>query len=267
MSIDVHPSEFAYAFAFARAEEVIGWGSDPFRPTGEVDGAQGDWLTMGEARLTTEGRLVGTPDTGLNFTDEMASAVLALVNPSIVMLAQRKAGDGVQTMTVHIADDVLIGLTRNTEGMFEMERYADLAAAAGACAGFVGADLLPLASEARIESDRETLTGLIRLARDGQTDRVAAELVRLGISGADAASATRALAAPAVAGVVSVLYCQGNAVVDVETFSVMTSDEDQTWIMFPPASLEGPMILERSSAAALTARVAVGIVARISANG
>jgi hypothetical protein len=143
MGIEVHPSEFAYAFAFARAEAVIGWGRDPFQP----EGAEGDWLEGGERRLAAAGRLVGTPEAGLNFTEEMSSAILALVDPDLVLLAQRKADDGMKTLTVHVAGTDLIGLTRDADGMFDLTRYADLVAAAGACAGFVGASDRPLDRE------------------------------------------------------------------------------------------------------------------------
>lgn len=263
MTIDVHPSELAYAFAFARATTVIGWRSELFRPSASADVGAKDWLTFGEARLTAEGRLIDTPGKGLNFTDDMASAILAIVNPGIVLLAQRKADDGVRTMTVHVVDDDLIGLTRNTGGMFEMERYADLSAAAAACASFVGAALAPMETEARIETDRERLSGLKRLAHDGLADDAVVELTALGLSAAAGRSAFAALSTPSASGVLSVLYCRNNNVEDAEAFSVITNGMDQTWIMFQPGSLDGPIILERSSAAALAARVAVGVVARL----
>jgi hypothetical protein len=258
MGIEVHPSEFAYAFAFARAEAVIGWGRDPFQPEGPED----DWLEGGERRLTAAGRLVGNPESGLNFTEEMSSAILTLVNPGLVLLAQRKVGDGVKTMTVHIAGEDLVGLTRDADGMFDLTRYADLVAAAGACGGFVGASDVPLDREARIETDKDGLAEVRHLARDGKIAEAVRALAVLGAESADAHSAAISLAHPAAAGVVSALYCGNNGVDDVETFSVMTNAQDQTWIVFPPASLEGPMILERSSAAALTARIALGVAAR-----
>jgi hypothetical protein len=93
-------------------------------------------------------------------------------------------------------------------------------------------------------------------------DAAGKALVLLGAEAADARSAVSSLVSPAAAGVVSVLYCRNNAVLDVETFSVMTNAQDQTWIAFPPASLEGPMVLERSSVAALASRIAVGVAAR-----
>lgn len=258
-TIDLHPSELAYAFSYSKTEDVIGWGAEPFLPEGDP----ADWYRQGEERLVAAGRLAGEPDEGLTFTDDMTSAVLALADPGIVLLAQRKEGDGVRTLTVHAAGDDLVGLTRRPDGTFELSRYADLTAGAGACASFVGAALPPLDSEARIETNHQVLSKLDQLADAGQVDKVVAALVKLGASDTDAKSAILALARPKASGVLSVLYCGNNQVQDAETFSVMTNAHDHTWIVFPPASLDGPMILERSSVGALTARVAVGVAARM----
>ncbi len=262
-TIELHPSELAYVFSYSRTEAVIGWGSAPFLPAGEADGDLADWLDRGGARLAAAGRLTGTPETGLNFTDDMAQAVLALADPRIVLMGQHKAGEGVRTLTVHVRGDDAIGLTRHPDGMFEMTRYADLTAAAGACAAFAGASLTPLDRDARAETDQDTLTALRQLARAGEAAELVAGLVRLGLEEPDARSVALGMSGPAAAGVVSVLYCQANAVSDAETFSVMTNGEDHTWIMFAPAGPDGPVILERSSVAALTARIAVGVLARV----
>ena len=260
MATLLHAAELAYAFSYSKTEDVIGWGSKPFVP---AEGTE-DWYGQGEERLRAAGRLVGKPDEGLSFTDDMTSAILALANPQIVLLAQRKEGDGVRTLTVHAAGDDFIGLTRQPDGMFELTRYAELTAGAGACASFVGAALAPLDKDVRIEANYDVLSKLNQLADAGQVDKVLAALTKLGTSEADAKSAILALARPKASGVLSVLYCGGNAVQDVETFSVMTNAHDHTWIVFPPASLDGPMILERASVGALTARVAVGVAARSS---
>ncbi|GMG82689.1 hypothetical protein LNKW23_19020 [Paralimibaculum aggregatum] len=264
-SIDLHPSELAYAFSYSRTEAVIGWGSAPFLPEPGADGDPADWLLDGEARLRAAGRLTGTPEAGLNFTEEMASAILALADPGLVLLAQRKEGDGMRTLTVHAAGDTFAGLLRRPDGMFELTRYADLTAAAGAGASFVGAALAPAGHESRIEANMKVLGRLKQLAGAGAADKVVAALVRLGAAEADARSAALALARPAAAGVLSVLYCAANEVGDAEPFSVMTDAEDRTWIVFPPAGPEGPVILERSSAGALAARIAVGVAARLAA--
>ncbi|WP_299730442.1 hypothetical protein [uncultured Tateyamaria sp.] len=262
VAIDIHPSELAYAFAYAKIQSVIGWGDAPFLP--EDEAALAGWGAEGEERLRAAGHLIGEPETGLNFTDEMTSAIMALINPSIVVLAERKAGDQAQCLSVHVAGAELIGLVRRPDGMFEMTRYTDFTAAAGACAGFVGATLDRLEHEARIETDHKTLATLHGAAGNRPKDVIAA-LVGLGLSEVDAASATRTFAEPAAAGVLSVSYCAGNVVQDVEPITAMTSADGETWIIFPPASMEGPMVLERSSVGALTARVAVTTAARVEA--
>jgi hypothetical protein len=193
----------------------------------------------------------------------MTSAILSLASPGLVLLAERRAGEGVRRLTVHAAGDDFVGLTRRPDGMFELTRYADLTAAAGACASFAGAALAPAGSEARIEAGREVLSRLDRLAGEGREDEAAAALVELGAPEADARPAVLAMTRPAAAGVLSVLYCANNEVRDAETFSVMTDAQERTWIVFPPASLDAPMVLERSSVGALAARVAVGVAARL----
>lgn len=263
--VDLHPSELGYAFSYSKTAEVIGWGGAPFLPAEGDDPAR--WYADGEARLLAAGRLVGTVEDGLNFTDAMARAVLALANPAVVLLAQRKAGEGMRTLTVHAAGSDLVALTRRSDGMFELTPHADLTAAAGACAGFVGAALAPPETETRIEADQRVVSRLVRLAGEGETRKVLAALVRLGATEAEAASALAALARPAAAGIVAVLYCAGNRVRDAETYSVLTTAEDRTWVVFPPAGLDGPMVLERSSAAALSARIAVAVAARLGGPG
>ncbi len=264
-AIDLHPSELAYAFSYTKTAEVIGWGREVFLPSGPDDGHPADWYAKGEERLRAAGRLLGAPEEGLRFTDAMTSAVLALASPGIVLVAQRRAEGGVRTHTVHAAGDALVGLARRPDGTFELTRYAELTAAAAACAGFVGAALPPLETETRVEANHAIMSKLSELAGAGQTEKVAATLTKLGASEADAASAARALARPHAAGVLSVLYCGAAEIEDAETITVLTTAEGDTWILFPPASLDGPMVLERSSVAALAARVAVGVAARLSA--
>lgn len=260
-SIELHACELAYAFSYAKTEEIIGWGSAPFLPAEGDDPAS--WYTQGEQRLRDAGRLVGTPQEGLNFNGAITADILALVNPSIVLMAERKDGDALRRMTVFAATDTFVGMTRRANGMFELTHYADLTAAAGACAGFVGASFDALTSEARVETTHKILSTL-RKSADARPADVANALGKLGLSEQDAQSALHALSAPSAAGVLSVLYCASNTVQDVEAITVMTNAQDHTWLVFAPGSLEGLMILERSSVAALTARVAVGVAARLS---
>ncbi|MEM6373499.1 MAG: hypothetical protein AAF727_12065 [Pseudomonadota bacterium] len=261
-TIDIHPAEFAYAFAYAKVQSIIGWGDTPFLPGDSADGAA--WGAQGEALLRSAGRLVGEPETGLNFSDEMTAAIMALIDPGLVLSSERKAGEGVRRLTVHAKRSDFIGLIQRDDGMFEMTRYTDLTAGAGACAAFAGASLAPLAGAVRVDVDHKTLVTLHKSARSRRDDVIAA-LVSLGFDGAHAASATDAFADPASSGLINVFYCAGNAVKDAEPISVMTTQEGQTWTIFPPASLDGPMVLECSSVAALTARIAVMTAARLGA--
>ena len=261
--IRMHPSELAYAFSYSKTVDVVGWGRDPFLPTAEADGDPKDWYPEGEARLSAAGRLTGTPDKGANFTDEVTSAVLALADPVLVLLAERKEGDGLRRLTVHVAKDTILGMTRSSDGMFELTRYADLTAAAAACVGFMGAAHTPIQAGTRIDTNQEALTEVHQLATTGQTDAATSNLVKLGAIEEDAASIVRAMAEPTASGVLSVLYCADNIACSAEPFSVMTNADNETWILFPPASLQGPMVLERSSVSALTARVLVGVAARL----
>lgn len=259
--VELHPSELAYAFANAKVDSIIGWGDTPFLPE---DGDVSEWATEGEDRLRAAGRLVGEPETGLNFVPAITAAILALVNPTLVLLSERRSGNRVQRLSVHAAGIHFVGLIQRGDGMFEMTSYSDLMAAAGACAGFVGATLEPLRGEARVETTQKVLSTLHGSA-GARPDDVVGGMVRLGLSKADAESAARAFSDPASAGMLSVLYCANNAVQDADPISVMTNADQQTWTIFPPASLNGPMVLERSSVAALTARVTVSTAARFSA--
>jgi hypothetical protein len=262
-TIRMHPSELAYALSYARTDAVIGWGSAQFLPEGPDDGDPTTWIGRGEALLIAEGRLTGTPDQGLNFTAGMTRIILTLVDPGLVLMAQRKSGGGVRVQTVHVAGDDFIGMTRLADGRFELTRYADLTAAAGACAGFAGAALSPPDRETRIETDHETMSGLSDLARAGDDGRLVAALTGLGAGGAEARSAALALRAPAAKGALSLLWCRGGVIHDAESFSVLTTADDRTWLIFAPGGETGPQIMERGSAAALAARVAVGIAARL----
>ncbi|HMO07104.1 MAG TPA: hypothetical protein PKD10_05575 [Paracoccaceae bacterium] len=261
-TIDIHPSEIAYGFSYARVSDVVGWGIGPFLPPTPEDGPLDAWLIGGEDRLIAAGRLTGAREAGLHLDASLTAAILALAAPEVVLLAQRKAGKGMRKMTVHCAGDDFIGLMLRGDGMFEMTRYADLVAASGACAGFVGAGIDPQESEARVETDAAGMARVMERARSGDTGGTALMLGRMGLGAVDAQSAAQALVAPAASGVVSAMYCRMNAVVDVETYSVLTDGEDRTWVIFAPAGAEGPTILELSSASGLTARVAVGVVAR-----
>ncbi len=260
MDAPLHPSELAYAFAFSRTETVIGWG-DTFTASPEY---AEDWLAGGEARLIEAGRLIGDPATGLNFTEDMTAFVLALANPALVLVAERKADTGLYRLTVHGAGDTFFALSRRPDGMFDVMRYDDVMTAAGACAGFLGASLEPVESDHRIEA-KDDVFAKIQSAGDAQRDTAVRAMQALGLENGVAGSAVDALSAPAAAGVHRTLHCAHNTVQEADVISVLTTAEDDTWLLFFPGSPEGPMILEQSSASALTARIAVGVMARRSA--
>ncbi|MEM9343858.1 MAG: hypothetical protein AAGA87_12510 [Pseudomonadota bacterium] len=258
-SLHMHPAELAYAFSYSKTVDVVGWGSDPFQPS-EVE--KEEWYARGAARLLEIERLIDTEE-GRRFTEGVTSAVLALADPMVVLLAERKVGDGLRRMTVHLTDDVILGMTRDKSGMFDLVQYADLAAAVAACAGFVGAALDPDQAGARIDTTQEALAGIKAQAASGDTDAAAGSLTALGASPEDAASITRALAKPVAAGMLSILHCSANTTLHAEPYSVLTNAEHQTWAVFPLGSLKGPMVVEHSSVPALTARILVSVAARL----
>lgn len=264
-TIKMHPSELAYAFSYSETVDIVGWGRDPFLPTTQADGDPKNWYADGAARSLASGHLVESADDGVNFTDEVTAAVLAIVDPSLVLLVERKAGEGLRRLTVHLSNDAIVGMTRDADGLFELVRYADLTAAVVACVGFVGASLTPTQARGRIDTTQKALSEVHQLASAGEMEPASASLLALGASAEDASSITQAMANPAASGVVSVLYCSDNVAQLAEPFSVMTNEAGDTWIIFPPASLEGPMVLEQSSVPALAGRILVGVAARAKA--
>ena len=260
-TIRIHPSELAYAFSYSETVDVIGWGRDPFLPTTEADGDPKEWYANGAARLSAAGRLTGTSDEDLNFTDEMTAIILTLADPALVLLAERKEGDGLRRLTIHSAKDTVLGMTHSPDGMFELTHYADLTAATLACVGFLGVARSPSQAGERIDTSQEALTEVHRLATAGKTDSAIANLVTLGATAPAATSIISAMTEPTAAGMLSLLFCSGNVAGSAKPYSVMTNADDETWILFPPASLECPMVIERSSIPALAGRVMVEVAA------
>lgn len=260
--IALYPAELAYGFAHARAGAIIGWGKEPFLPAaGDV--AKG-WLDQGVQRLRDAGRLTGSAETGANLSGDMVRIILALASPSLVLLAQRKAGAGMRQMTVHVRNQDYVGMSRRTDGLFEVSLYANLTSACAACAGFVGAPLAERPSHTRVETGPEVVDALVRASAAGPADDVVSQAMALGLSQSEAALLVTALGRPAAAGVVSALYIQGEAVADTDTYSVFTASEGNSWVLVPLGGPEAPVVIERSSLAALAARIGVAIVARLS---
>lgn len=260
---DLHPSELAYVFSWSKTEALVGWGSGPFKPDSDGPEALSEWLTQGAARLQARGHLVPDKDGVFTFDEAFTAGMLALIDPTIVLCAERKDGAAVRRLTVHMADERIIGLMLRQDGFFDVTRYADLTAATAACAAFVGASLEKAQSDARIDTPMSFLSMLQDYTRTGKAKSAARALIEVGLSTRDAASATRALAEPVAAGMLKVFYCAGNEAKDVEVYNIRTNAENESWALFPPASLKAPVTLEASSLSELAARVSVAIVARM----
>ena len=259
--ISIHPSELSYLFSFSGTDEVVGWGSSPFRPASGTD--LSGWNGQGAKRLLDAGRLVPREDgSGSDVSPVLTAAVLALANPSLVLLAERKEGDGLRRLSIHRGDDGIWGMTRTPEGMFELALYADLTAAAVAAVGFLGAAVTPAEAGTRVEAAQDVFVDINALAKSGKAEDAAAKLIGLGIPADEAATVTEAMATPAAAGRLSVLYCADNKVRSAVSYSVMTTAAGQTWALYAPASLRSPMVLEHSSVPALAGRIVVNVAAR-----
>lgn len=260
---DLHPCELAYAFSFSKTEALVGWGSAPFQPENDTPDALAQWYRQGATLLQKRGHLIAADDGTFTFAEAFTAGILTLVDPTIVLCAERKDGDVIRRMTVHMADDRIIGLMLRKDGFFDVTRYADLTAATAACAAFVGASIEKAQSDARIDTPMSFLSLLQEYTRSGKAKTAARALIEVGMSTADAASATRALAEPIAAGMFKVFYCARNEAQDVEVYNIRTNSSNQSWVLFPPASLEAPVTLEASSLSELAARVSVAIVARM----
>jgi subtilisin family serine protease len=115
----------------------------------------------------------------------------------------------------------------------------------------------------RIEANAKVFERMKELTREGKAQLAIAALTQLGADEAAARSAASAFAQPAASGVVSVMYCSGNVAQDVEPFAVVTNSADESWLTFPPAMADGPVVLEQTSVGALTARILVGVSAKL----
>ncbi|KIN61132.1 hypothetical protein Z945_2117 [Sulfitobacter noctilucae] len=263
-AIHLHPSELALLFSFAKVTEIVGWGDAPFQPGADGTGDMAAWYADGTARLKAAGRLVEKADKTVTFVPSLTEATLALVDPALVMMAERKEGsEGLRRLTVHLSDDALVGLTRQADGMFELTRYANLTAAAAACAAFLGTAPLPVTAGLKLETDMNNLRVMQTLADSGQQETALARLIDLGAPEAEAASLLNAMTAPSASGMLSLLYCADNVARNAQAYRVMTHAESDTWITTALGSPQGPMVIERSSITALTGRIMVTVAARM----
>lgn len=259
-STSFHPAELAYLFSYLRVQGILGWGAAPFTaPPGQEDA----FLADGLARLQRNRRLVPGKQAGRQRFAEATSRLGAtLADPQIVIVTQRRDQTAVRQMTHHVAGTHVVELSLGADGAFRVVEHASLSGAAGAAAAFVGASNRPVVAPVRIEANTKVLARMKELAQQGNPDPVVQALARLGADEASARSVIAAFGKPVASGVVNVMYCTGNVAQDVETYAVLTNAADESWLTFPPATADGPVMLERTSIGALTARILVGVAAR-----
>jgi hypothetical protein len=256
-----HPAELAYLFSYLRVQGILGWGAEPFTPPkGKDDAFYGDGL----ARLQRNRRLVPGKQSGRHrFTDATSRLGATLADPQIVLVTHRRDKDAARQLTHHVAGTHIVELSRSADGNFEVVEYPSLAGAAGAAAAFVGATDQPVAAPVRLEANGKVFARVKDLAKQGKAPLAVPALVQLGADPATAASIVSAFGQPSASGVVSVMYCAGNVAQDVDTYAVLTNGSNESWLTFPPATADGPVVLERTSVSALAARILVGVSAKL----
>lgn len=256
-----HPSELAYLLSYESVDTVIGWGPSPFAPP---KGGKDAFYEGAIARLTKAMRLLPGKQPGrYRFSDEAKLISGALADPQIVIVTNRKERDGIHILTHHVKGETIVELSLGKDGNFHILEYPTLAGPAGAAAAFVGATANPVSAPVRIEASQKILANLKSLAKTGQSDAGVSVLKKLGADDAAARSIMEAFRASVASGVVSVMYCAGNVAHDAETYAVFTNQSGQSWVAFPPASIEGPVVLETTSVGALAGRILVAISARM----
>ena len=254
-----HPAELATVLSYMRVNAVIGWG-----PLAPPEGDSAAFYNDGTQRLQRAGRLLpGKQEGRYRFAEATSRIAATLGDPQIVLLTQRREGAGAHIMTHHIRGTNVVELSKGTDGNFQVVEHATLAGAGGAAAAFVGASVPAVETPARIDTDRATFEHFQKDAKHGSEKAAQECLVKLGATEAAARSAVSAFRTPSACGVISIMYCVGNATVDAEAYAVFTNAAGESWVAFPPASADGPMVLERTSLGALIARILVTITAKI----
>jgi hypothetical protein len=254
------PSELAYLLSYLSVNTVIGWGAGPFTPP--KGGENGFWDDA-IARLTEAKRLLPGKQPGrYRFSDDAMRVANTLADPQIVIATNRKDGERVQTLTHHVAGTNIIELSLDKDGNFQVVEYPTLGGPAGAAAAFASASPKLVATPVRIEATQDIFSKIKSLAKAGDASATGV-LERLGASEAVTSSILSAFRAPAASGLISVMYCAGNAAQDTEVYSVLTSKAGESWVVFPPASINGPVVLENTSVSALAARILVTVSARM----
>lgn len=256
-----HPAELAYLFSYLRVQGIMGWGAEPFAPPkGGADAFYGDGL----ARLQRNKRLVPGKQAGRHrFADATSRLGATLADPQIVLGTHRREKDAARQLTHYVAGTHVVELSRGMDGNFQVVEYPSLAGAAGAAAAFVGAADQPVAAAVRLEANAKVFARIKALAKQGKSQLAIPALTQLGADKDTARSIASAFGQPAASGVVNVMYCSGNVAQDVEPYAVLTNQANESWLTFPPATADGPVVLERTSVSALAARILVGVSARL----
>lgn len=256
-----HPTELAYLFSYLRVKGIIGWGADPFTPPpGQHDAFYGE----GRDRLLANQRILPGNQPGRHrFADATAMLGVTLSEPQIVFVTHRRDNDSARVLTHHVNGAHVVEMSLGSDGFFQVVEYQTLAGAAGAAAAFVGATEKPVQTPVRIEANAKIFERMKALARQGKAQHAVAALTQLGADPGAARSVASAFSQPTASGVVSVMYCSGNIAQDVEPYAVLTNDAFESWLTFPPATADGPVVLEQTSIGALTARILVGVSAKL----
>ena len=256
-----HPTELAYLFSYLRVKGILGWGAAPFTPPpGQEDAFYGEGrdLLLGNQRI-----LPGNQPGRHRFADATVKLGTTLSDPQIVLVTHRRDNDSARVLTHHVAGAHVVEMSLGSDGVFQVVEYPTLAGAAGAAAAFVGATDRPVQTLVRIEANAKILERMKALARQGKAQHAIAALTQLGIDAAAARSVASAFGQPTASGVVTVMYCSGNVAQDVVPYAVLTNDAHESWLTFPPATADGPVVLEQTSVGALTARILVGISTKL----
>lgn len=257
----LHPSELGYIFSYLRVKGMIGWDAAAFQPPpGKDDAFYGE----GRDRLLKAGLILKGKQPGRHrFEPGFSATAVALTDPQIVLMTMRKEGAGARTVNHYLSGARVIEMRRDAEGFFHLTPVSAFAEAVGTAVTVAGAGTAGVAKPVRIEANQKVFNRLRDLARAGDFAKAVPGLVKLGADPDAAQSVLRAAGQPAAAGVVTLLYCAANSVKDAETYTVLTNAEGESWVLFPPAGADGPVVLERTSVAALAARILVSISARV----
>jgi hypothetical protein len=248
-------AELAYVFSYLRAGAVIGWPAETFAPPA---GNPDPFFAAGRDGLLAKRLIRPDRQPGRHrFDDDFVRWAVALTDPSVVVQAQRREGEGARLWSGYARGATVVETTRDTGGRFVLVGRESLAGLAGSAAAWVDPSPAAPTASIRLEVNRPIVDKLRTLSRGGKVAGARPALIQLGATPAQADSALSALATPARGGTISLLYCAGNRVMEAEVYSVLTNAAGESWLLFSPAQAAGPVVLERTALAPLAARLLV----------